>query len=75
MYVNLDWAFVDPWVILHGTEIIQSEVHNHTPFQNGRHFSVLLFTCKSISHGCLVPKLEIQKNIFLYTRQQGLICK
>ena len=32
MYVNLDWAFVDPWMLLHGTEIIQSEVHNHTPY-------------------------------------------
>ena len=33
MYVHLDWAFVDPWMLLHGPEIIQSEAHNHVSVQ------------------------------------------
>ena len=43
VYVNLDWAFVDPWMLLRGTEIIQSKAHNHTP-----HFKMaasLVFFC------------------------------
>lgn len=33
MYEHLDKAFVDPWMLLHGTEIIQSEAHSHVSVQ------------------------------------------
>ena len=32
VYVNLDWAFVDPWILLHDAEIIQSEAYNCAPY-------------------------------------------
>ena len=41
----------------------------YTLFQNGQYFSGLLFAFK------LALAASIQKNIFPWTRKQGLICK
>ena len=46
-----------------------------TLFQNDHHFSVLLFPFKLHLVASLLLKLEIETNIFSWTKQQGLMCK
>ena len=54
-----------------GDLLPQSSNDVYTLFQNGRHFSILLFL--AISFCYLVLKLEIEKNIFPLTKVYDLI--